>query len=111
MMGRKPATKSAKISLADIARSLNMSPKTARRKMRAYWHGQRQGGWTFDASKRKEIVAVLEGKMSFTVLELIAVEAALEFVHKVGSFDEWPKFQWDALRRAEAKIKRFTGVA
>jgi IS30 family transposase len=63
--GESVMVKSTKISLADIARSLKMTPKTARRKMRRGWQGRRpRGGWTFDASKRKEIVAVLKGKVS-----------------------------------------------
>ncbi len=54
---------SKSVKLSDIAKSLKMSPKVARRKMRDNWP-HRPKKWVFKPTQRKAIVAVLKGGRS-----------------------------------------------
>ena len=49
------------ITLVQIAKSLKMSPKVARRKLRDNWTGRRpKDGWVFKPAQRKSVVAILK---------------------------------------------------
>lgn len=58
------------VKLADIARDLNMEPKAARARFRRIWKTKlaavlpdARKGWTFKASDRKLVVAILKGEV------------------------------------------------
>ena len=48
------------VSVSEIAKSLKMSPKVARRKLRDNWPRRPKGGWVFPTSQRSAVVKLLK---------------------------------------------------
>lgn len=49
------------LTLSDIAKSVKIDAKTARRKMRASGARKPKAGWVFPTSRRGEVVKIIKG--------------------------------------------------
>jgi hypothetical protein len=50
------------VTASEIARSIKMNPRAARRKLRAGWKGHRHGtDWKFPIARRSEVAKFLKG--------------------------------------------------
>ena len=54
------STKSKTLTVGDIAKSLKMSAKVARRKLRDNYPSKPKAGWVFQPSQRAAVVKVLK---------------------------------------------------